>query len=498
MWYHGAALPACDTFRIPIRTRNARACDWCKKVKSKCEELFSSASGMTSCRRCQRLGLVCTFTKAPTRRHNPANNSAAPFNTIPGALVAQIHAPDAREIETTWKRRRADDNVTVKASPEVAFIRERKCEFNETLESFVQNKQASEVMSPPSPVPPVPTEFKKGLAQNLPIFKQCSNVASAAGCCLSDAGVNSSASKSGHVFPIQAASLPPAVASFVAYEEARTDLPAPMIFMQNSHNSNVSFRANQAFQDRVISISDSKQQMSPTCCPAFINSGALLAEDMERMFMLVESSSQGLKGPSPTGEIIERSVKIEMPQSVRIRVRPTVMLQPETVVPTYPYVPCYVTVHVIVAIAPDLEAVQVTFVARPVQEVVAFSSRRSSGWFPTSISAPGAVAGSTAAALATLPDKIAHSTKACEELKATPVLLPVTGKERRGAEVPESLPPKARDRHPDAHISGHSEVEQQEKNGDQVWASLEGKPSSSLEQKPSSRTVVAETSKLPL
>lgn len=104
------------------------------------------------------------------------------------------------------------------------------------------------------------------------------------------------AARIGPTEPIQASSLPPAVAEFVAYEETRTDLPAPVIFMRNCVNSTFCFMVNQAFQDRVMKIANFQP-------PSRV-------DDMKKMYALLDISSQGIKAPSPTDGIVERSIKL--------------------------------------------------------------------------------------------------------------------------------------------------------------------------------------------
>ena len=391
-----AAPPKRKSSNVPPRhSRNARACTGCKKVKSKCEELHGVEG--TGCRRCQRLNLECVFTDAPAHRRNPTGGAVTPpLATAPGTRRTS-------ELLGASKKRRGDDElggetsslVTTAASPAVLmkdwnvseFLNNETNPFNHSLEpkllprsrQVISNggKDAdSESKSPPG----------GGQDSDLALAMESRCNIAAGGAC-----------EVGRAKPIQAASLPPAVAAFIAFEEARSDLPKPVIFMRNSFNSDIYFMVNQSFQDRVSSAANFTPPM-PGQCPGLLN-GPFAVEDMESMFAYVDSSSKGLIAPPPSGGNIERSVKLEVPNPVRIRVRPPGMAPPGAAEPLCPFVPCHVAVQVVVAIGPGLQAVHVAFVARPVYEV---DESQQSSWFPAWAMAPVAVLDSAAVAVSAL------------------------------------------------------------------------------------------------
>lgn len=442
--YPEAAPAARKGAKAPGHSRNARACAGCKKVKSKCEEL-PDAHG-AACRRCQRLGLECIFMDAPAHRRNPsADASASPL---------MAHAAATTGAAATKKRRGEDEvygvaysaaygagALVVNAAPPLVLMRDwdladaykpapGQPEYP-PKDSFGREfvEQQFEPAPPPRP-PPVATaavyrveECEDELAKALE-----------ARCSFATGSAQSVPCQLGRALPLQAASLPPAVAGFVAYEEARTDLPPPLIFMRNCLNSDFCFMVNQEFQDRVSSIANFTPPL-PGQCPG-MKSGAFVGEDMKKMNELVEVSSQGLYAPSPTGGIIERSIKLEVPYPVRIRVRPHGVRPPppgasDDAQP--PFVPCHMAIQVNLAVGPGLQAVQVTFVARPVHEVAAHASSRPSRWFPAWALAPGSVAAAAAAAVAALVPKSSRSSAP----RPAPMLIP------EAAAASEAVPPAA-------------------------------------------------------
>ena len=384
------APPKRKSANVPPRhTRNARACTGCKKVKSKCEELLSAEGA--SCRRCQRLNLECVFTDAPAHRRNPTGGvTAAPLTAVPGTGTAEV-------LGASKKRRGVDEMggttssvaggsstlVTTAASTAVLMKDWNVSEFR---------NDTSRMNHPSEPKPMSrfhQTETRTsttGQDSDLALAMESKCNIAAGGAC-----------EVGRAKPIEAASLPPAVAAFIAFEEARSDLSKPVIFMRNSFNSDVYFMVNETFEDRVASIEHFTPPMPGTC--PYLQTGIFAVEDMESMFEYVDSSSRGLKAPPPSGGNIERSVKLDLPNPVRIRVRPPGMEPPGATEPLCPYVPCHVAVQVVVTIGPSLEAVHVAFVARPVYEV---GEHRS--WFPAWALAPAAALDSAAVAVTALMD----------------------------------------------------------------------------------------------
>jgi len=421
-----AAPPQRKATRVPRYSRNARACTGCKKVKSKCEEQ-SSADG-AACRRCLRLGLECIFTDAPAYRRTPVaySSTATALATAAGDLASSTDTEAIVATNASRKRRSEEDvrGVTTSAADsssvhQAAAAPSVMLSKDLTAASTLYDKEPKKQQVKPTPSPSEQAVDPLHLANSNSLEEEDSAENSSSACNMKGFDLSEAMEsrckisadgtcsvKINHADAIQASSLPPAVAGFIAFEEARTDLPAPVIFMRNCLNNEFCFLVNQAFQDRVMAVANFKPP-TPGLCPSFL-SGAFAVEDMKKMYALVDSSSQGLKAPSPTGGIIERSIKLEIPDPVRIRVRPPEMGPPAASEPPYPLVPCHVAVQVNAAVGPNLKALQVAFVARPLHELAAHSPSRTSRWFPSLFVTPNAVAGSAAATVAALMDKFSR------------------------------------------------------------------------------------------
>jgi len=415
--------------RVPRHSRNARACTACKKVKSKCEE--QSIADAAACRRCLRLGLECVFTDAPAYRRNPvAEAVTVPAATAAGELAANV-VTEAVAASTASRKRRSEEDVRgltespadvssaidqTTSAPSSVPTKDKEIDVAHELHDKGPKKLQVEPTHLPNvqavgPLPVANSNSLEDCTEKTPFAcneEDCDlSEAMDSRCKISADGTCSV--KMNRADAIQASSLPPAVAGFIAFEEARTDLPAPVIFMRNCLNNEFCFLVNQAFQDRVMAVKNFKPP-TPGLCPSFL-SGAFAVEDMKKMYALVDSSSQGLKAPSPTGGIIERSIKLEMPNPVHIRVRPPEMGPPAASDPPYPLVPCHVAVQVNAAVGPSLKALQVAFVARPLHELAAHSSSRPNRWFPSLFITPNAVAGTAAATVAALMDTFSRPSR---------------------------------------------------------------------------------------